>query len=110
MQYVNFSYPINTDKKNGIGDVPSEGGDSGSRSDRTVNMIFLRVVKLNSIYIHPHGAQNESSLVWDTFCLAELIYDLISRQFLFGKCPKSVTIQLSLTVLYILTSFVFGTL
>jgi len=36
----------------------------------------------------------ESSSVWDAFCLVELIYDLINRQFLGGKCPNPVKIQL----------------
>jgi len=35
----------------------------------------------------------ESSSVWDTSCLAELVYDLINTQFLCGKCSKPVTIQ-----------------
>jgi len=38
-------------------------------------------------------ANIESSPVWDNSCLDELIYDLIVRQFLCGKCPKTVTIQ-----------------
>jgi len=33
-------------------------------------------------------AKIESSPVWNTFCLAELIYDNINRQFSYGKCPK----------------------
>jgi len=37
----------------------------------------------------------ESSPVWDTSCLTELIYDLINMQFLWGKCLKPVTIQYS---------------
>jgi len=38
-------------------------------------------------------AKIESSPVWGTSCLTELIYDLISRQFLCGKCPTPVAIQ-----------------
>jgi len=38
-------------------------------------------------------AHIESSPVWDTFCINELIYDLNNGQFLCGKCPKPVTIQ-----------------
>jgi len=34
-----------------------------------------------------------SSPIWDTSCLAELVYGRINRQFLCGKCPKLVTIQ-----------------
>jgi len=45
-------------------------------------------------YILPlSGANIELSPVWDTSCLAELIYELINRQFLCGKCPKPVTIE-----------------
>jgi len=35
----------------------------------------------------------ESSPVWDTSFLAELIYDGINRQFIHGAFPKPVTIQ-----------------
>jgi len=42
------------------------------------------------------GAWIESSPVWDTSCLTELIYYLIDRQCLCGKCPKTVQIQYSL--------------
>jgi len=35
----------------------------------------------------------QSSTVWDTSCLAELIYELLNRQFISRKCPKPVTIQ-----------------
>jgi len=35
----------------------------------------------------------ESSPVWDTSFLAELIYDLINRQIICGKCPKWVRVQ-----------------
>jgi len=38
-------------------------------------------------------AKIESSPVWDTSCLVELIYDLINKQFLFKKCFKPVTIK-----------------
>jgi len=43
----------------------------------------------------PHAplAKLESSKVWDTSCLAELINDLINRKFLCGKCLKTMTIQ-----------------
>jgi len=40
----------------------------------------------------PH-LNTESSPVLDTFCLAELIYYLINRQFLYRKFSKSVKIQ-----------------
>jgi len=43
--------------------------------------------------IDARQANIESSPVWDTSCLSELIFDLIYRQFLCVKCPKSVTIQ-----------------
>jgi len=43
-------------------------------------------------------ANIESSLVWDTSCLAELIDYLINVQFLCGKCPIPVTIQYLLPV------------
>jgi len=43
-------------------------------------------------------ANIESSPLWNTSCLSELIYDLINRQFLRGKCPRTVTIQYLLTV------------
>jgi len=36
------------------------------------------------------GANIESSLVWDTSCLVELILDLINRPFLCRKCHKPV--------------------
>jgi len=44
---------------------------------------------------NPWPAVNiESSPVWDTSFLAELIYDhIIIRQFVCGKCPNPVTIQ-----------------
>jgi len=45
------------------------------------------------LYVYTLRAKIESSPVWDTFCLAELIYDLIDRQFLCEKCCKPVTIQ-----------------
>jgi len=32
----------------------------------------------------------ESSLVWDTSCIAELIYDLVNWEFLCRNCPKPV--------------------
>jgi len=35
----------------------------------------------------------QSSPVWDTFCLADQIYDLINSQFLCRKRPKPVKTQ-----------------
>jgi len=43
-------------------------------------------------------AKIESSPVWDTSCLSELIYDFVNRQFICRKCPKPVKIQFSPTV------------
>jgi len=42
----------------------------------------------------------ESLMVWDTSCVAELIYDLINNLTgsFYSECPKPVTIQFSLTV------------
>jgi len=42
------------------------------------------------------GVSIESSPVWNTSCLVELMYNLIIGKFLCGKCPKLVTIQLLL--------------
>jgi len=53
------------------------------------------------IYCLPY-ANIESSPVWDTSSLAEIIYDLLNRQFLCGKCPKPVTIQ------YLLATYTFN--
>jgi len=44
-------------------------------------------------------AKIEYSLVCDTSSMAELIYDIINRQFLSRKCPKPVKIQLLPTAL-----------
>jgi len=46
-------------------------------------------------YKERRGANIELLSVWDTSCLAELIYDIIrpNSEFLCGKCPKPVTIQ-----------------
>jgi len=52
------------------------------------------------LYFALPDASIESSPVWDNSCLAELIYDLINRQFLCRRCPKPVTIQYLLRVGY----------
>jgi len=41
----------------------------------------------------PTSTNIELSPVWDTSFLAELIYNVIIRQYLCGKCLKPVTIQ-----------------
>jgi len=41
-------------------------------------------------------ANIESSPVWDTSCLAELIYDRINEQFLCGKGPKPGRLNIGL--------------
>jgi len=63
-------------------------------------LLLLRVqvaCKYASLYIVVTTIKNiESSAVkavWDTSCLADLIYHLINRHFLCGRCPKPVTIQ-----------------
>jgi len=43
--------------------------------------------------LQPPPENIESSPVWDPSCVTELIYDLINRQLLCGKCPTPVTIK-----------------
>jgi len=35
----------------------------------------------------------EYSPIWDIFCLAEIIYDLVNKPFLCRKCPKPIKIE-----------------
>jgi len=45
------------------------------------------------MYYREQDKNIESSPVWDTSRLAELIYNLINKQFSRGNCSKPVTIQ-----------------
>jgi len=54
---------------------------------------YLQAARSERCAGHARQVSIESSPVWDTSCLAELIYDLNNKQFLCGKCPKPVTIQ-----------------
>jgi len=60
------------------------------------SLAFYQMLGLYSLFLvkEVRVAKIESSPVWDTFCLAELIYNLFNRQLLSEKCPKPVTIQL----------------
>jgi len=58
-------------------------------------MLGIHYIYYNTLiaqYIH-REAKIESSSVWDTYHLAELIYEHNSSQFLCRKVLKSVTIQ-----------------
>jgi len=54
---------------------------------------FQIVTNFKTVSCRPLGGNIESPPVWDTFCLAELIYDIINRQFICGNCPKPAKIQ-----------------
>jgi len=62
---------------------------------RTVKKMVVNHVFSPSLGLSVIGssATFESLPVWDTSCLAELIYDLVNMEFLFGMCPKAVKIQ-----------------
>jgi len=63
---------------------------------------FFRPTPLLSTHTHTisigqQWRQQDANIEWSEvrgiYCLAELIYDLINRQYLCGKCRKPVTIQ-----------------
>jgi len=51
------------------------------------------IVRLYYLPERLRRANIESSQVWGTSCLADVIHDLISKHFLCRKCPKPVTIE-----------------
>jgi len=55
--------------------------------------IFFPYYSRAAIRPIPQSANIESSPVWDTSCLTELIYNLFNKQLLCGKYPKPVTVQ-----------------